>query len=243
MRAVILAGGKGTRLHPYTLVLPKPLMPVGDLSILEIVLLQLAGRGFRRVTLAVGHLAELIKAVIGDGARYGLSIDYSAEHKPLGTAGPIGLVEGLERDGTFLVMNGDLLTDIDFGALVASHRASGAACTMAVFRKTVKIDLGVLDIAGDRVVGYSEKPTLAYSVSSGIYAFDARALAHLPRDERFDLPDLVRALIGAKEPVHAFAFDGTWLDMGTPQDYALATERFQNERDRFLPGGLKPKER
>lgn len=243
MRAVILAGGRGTRLHPYTLVLPKPLMPVGDLSILEIVLLQLAARGFLRATLAVGHLADLIRAVIGDGARYGLAVDYSVEQAPLGTAGPVGLVEGLDRDGTFVVMNGDLLTDLDFGALVESHRASKAACTMAVYRKDVKIDLGVLELSGDDVAGYSEKPTLSYAVSSGIYAFDARALAHLPRGRRFDLPDLVRALIAAGERVRAHRFDGTWLDMGTPDDYALATERFQQERERFLPGGLKPKER
>jgi NDP-sugar pyrophosphorylase family protein len=238
MRAVILAGGKGTRLHPYTLVLPKPLMPIGDLAILEIVLLQLASRGFTRVTMAVGYLAELIRAVVGDGRRYGLAIDYSHEAEPLGTAGPIGLIPDLS--GTFLVMNGDILSDIDAADLVARHRAAGAACTMAVFRKDVKIDLGVLDIDGERVVGYTEKPTLSYSVSSGIYAFDARALAHLPRGRRFDLPDLVRALIAASEPVAAYRFDGTWLDMGTPVDYARATELFLSRREQFLPGGRKP---
>jgi NDP-sugar pyrophosphorylase family protein len=241
MRAVILAGGKGTRLHPHTLILPKPLMPVGDLAILEIVLLQLAARGFRRATLAVGHLSELIRAVIGDGRRYGLDVDYSREPEPLGTAGPLGLVEGL--DGTFLVMNGDILTDIDYAALVERHRKGGAACTMAVYKKDVRIDLGVLEVKNDHVVGYTEKPTLSYSVSSGIYAFSAGALAFLPRGKRFDLPDLVRALIAGKEKVLAHPFDGTWLDMGTPADYALATELFTGDRERFLPGGRRPAER
>ncbi len=241
MRAVILAGGKGTRLHPYTLVLPKPLMPIGDLAILEIVLLQLAARGFARVTLAVGYLAELIRAVVGDGKRYGLAIDYSMEREPLGTAGPVALVGDLA--GAFLVMNGDILTDIDYATLLARHRDAGAACTMAVFKKDVKIDLGVLEIAGDSVVGYTEKPTLSYSVSSGIYAFDARALAHVPRGKTFDLPDLVRALVAAKEKVVAYRFDGAWLDMGTPDDYSRATDLFLADRERFLPGGRKPEGR
>lgn len=241
MRAVILAGGRGTRLHPYTLVLPKPLMPIGDLAILEVVLLQLAAHGVTRATLAVGHLQDLIRAVIGDGHRYGLSVDYSTEPQPLGTAGPIGMIDDL--DDTFLTMNGDLLTDLDYSALIARHKESAAACTLAVFRKDVRIDLGVLQTDGDAVVGYDEKPTLSYSVSSGIYAFDPRALAFITKGKRFDLPDLVRSLVAAREKVLAFRFDGTWLDMGTPEDYALATERFLAERDRFLPGGRLPEKR
>jgi NDP-mannose synthase len=238
MRAVILAGGKGTRLHPYTLVLPKPLMPIGDVSILEVVLLQLASRGCTHVTLAVGYLSDLIRAVVGDGRRYGLTIEYSVESEPLGTAGPIGLVTGL--DGTFLVMNGDILTDIDYGALAARNRAEGALCTVAVFQKNVKIDLGVLDINGDIVVGYTEKPTLSYSVSSGIYAFDARALKYIPPNRPFDLPDLVRTIIAANEKVVAYRFGGAWLDLGSPDDYTRATELFLANRELFIPDDRKP---
>lgn len=225
MRAVILAGGHGRRLRPYTTVLPKPLMPVGDQTILEIVVRQLQKSGFRHLTFAVGYLAGLIQAYFGDGERFGVAIDYSMEDEPLGTAGPIGLVESL--DDSFLVMNGDILTTLDYAALMQNHRDTGAMVTVAVFQKAVPISLGVLELdETDCVTGYTEKPTLHYPVSTGIYCFRPDVLRYIERGVRLDLPDLIRALVAAKETVKAFRFDGHWLDIGRPEDYEIALEEF-----------------
>jgi NDP-sugar pyrophosphorylase family protein len=235
-RAVVLAGGRGTRLAPYTTVLPKPLMPVGDMPILEILLRQLRRAGIRDVTLAVGHLAALLEAYFGDGSRFGVSLDYSYEHEPAGTAGPLALIEGL--DDTFLVMNGDLLTSIDFGDLLRAHRERGAAVTVGLFEKQVPIDLGVVETDADgRVTDYIEKPTLTYDVSVGIYAMQPSALEHVESGERLDLPDLVLRLIAAGADVHAYRFSGTWFDIGRPDDYAAASEHFEQRRDELLADG------
>lgn len=234
MRAVVLAGGKGTRLAPYTTVLPKPLMPIGDVPILEVVLRQLAGHGFTEVTLAVGYLAELLMAYCGDGARYGVKLGYSREPAPLGTAGPIALVDNLSE--TFLVMNGDLLTTIDYSQMLKAHRDGGAIATVATFDKAVKIDLGVLKLDGaDRVVDYIEKPTMHYSVSMGIYLFEPRVLASIPRGARLDLPDLVKKLMAGGERVQAYRHHGYWLDIGRHDDYQEAVREFEAHRNEFLP--------
>ena len=234
MKAVILAGGKGTRLAPYTTVLPKPLMPVGDMPILEVVVKQLAHHGITDLTFAVGHLAELIEAFFGNGEKFGVRIDYSIEDEPLGTAGPLGLVKGL--DERFLVMNGDLLTTIDYTDLVRFHEKRASSATLAVFKKRVDVNLGVLTIDDDaRVRDYTEKPTLSYDVSTGIYVFEPEILALLEPGEPMDLPDLVKRLIAAGRAVHAYAFDGLWLDIGRHEDYELAIERFQSSRGAFLP--------
>lgn len=233
MRAVILAGGKGTRLAPYTVAFPKPLMPLGDTPILEIVVRQLKHYGFTRLTFAVGHLAELIQAFFGDGSRYGLTIDYSREEEPLGTAGPLKRIPDLDDD--FLVMNGDLLTDLDYGELMRRHREQGNDATIGVYAKKVKIDLGVLDRDEEgRVVGYHEKPTLQYEVSMGVYAFRREILPLIP-DGYFDFPDLVLELIRRSRPIRGFAFHGQWLDIGRQEDYAAAIEAFERERGKFLP--------
>ena len=235
-RAVVLAGGRGTRLAPYTTVLPKPLMPLGDMPILEILLRRLARAGIRDVTLAVGHLAALLEAYFGDGSRFGVSLDYSYEDEPAGTAGPLALVEGL--DETFLVMNGDLLTTIDFADLLRAHRTRGAAVTVGLFEKQIALDLGVVEADADgRVTDYVEKPTLTYEVSVGIYAMEPSVLEHIPRDERLDLPDLVLRLVGAGADVHAYRFSGTWFDIGRPDDYAAASEHFERHRRELLADG------
>lgn len=235
-RAVVLAGGRGTRLAPYTTVLPKPLMPVGDMPILEILLRQLRRAGIRRVTLAVGHLAALLEAYFGDGGRFGVSLDYSYEDKPAGTAGPLALVPDLDR--TFLVMNGDLLTTIDFDDLLRTHRARGAAVTVGLFEKQVALDLGIVETGPDgRVTNYVEKPTLTYDVSVGIYAMEPTVLAHIDPDEHLDLPDLVLRLIAAGADVQAYRFSGTWFDIGRPDDYAAASEHFERRRHELLPDG------
>ncbi|HET9887297.1 MAG TPA: sugar phosphate nucleotidyltransferase [bacterium] len=235
MRAVILAGGKGTRLAPYTVAFPKPLMPVGDLPILEIVVRQLRHYGFRRITMAVGHLAELIQTFFGDGSKFGLTIDYSREERPLGTAGPLHLIPDL--DDTFLVMNGDLLTDLNYGELMRWHLAQKNDATIGVYEKKVAIDLGVLDRDGDnRIVDYKEKPTLTYEVSMGVYVFSKSILQYVPHGH-FDFPDLVLELIRRGRPIRGYRFQGLWLDIGRAEDYAKAVETFESQRAKLLPGG------
>jgi NDP-sugar pyrophosphorylase family protein len=223
VRAIILAGGRGTRLAPYTTVFPKPLVPVGDMPILEIVVKQLRLFGITKITLAVGHLAELIVAYFGNGSRHGVQIDYSREEQPLGTAGPLSLIGNL--DDTFLVMNGDLLTTLDFRGLLAQHRASGAMATIAAYERQTKIDLGILEIDGqNRITAYIEKPTYINRVSMGIYAFEPEVLSFVPKGIHFDLPDLIIRLLHANQDVRASVFDGFWLDIGRPADYAYVTE-------------------
>jgi NDP-mannose synthase len=235
-RAVVLAGGRGTRLAPYTAVLPKPLMPVGDMPILEILLRQLRRAGIRHITLAVGHLAALLEAYFGDGSRFGVSLDYSYEDAPAGTAGPLALVDDL--DETFLVMNGDLLTTLDFEDLLCTHSARGAAVTVGLFEKQIPLDLGVVEAdANGRVTNYIEKPTLTYEVSVGIYAMEPSVLEHIERGERLDLPDLVLRLVAGGADVQAYRFSGTWFDIGRPDDYAAAAEHFERQRHELLADG------
>ena len=233
-RAVILAGGKGTRLAPFTTVFPKPLMPLGETPILEVVLRQLARAGFERATLAVGHLAQLIEAFFGDGHQLGLKLDYSREDEPLGTAGPLSLIDGL--DEPFLVMNGDVLATIDYGAFLEGHAASGAAASIVTSLRETRIDFGIIetDERGD-VCGYIEKPTHEYAVSTGVYAFSPRVLERIRKGERLDFPDLILRLLWANERVRAVPFDGYWLDIGRHDDFARAQDEFESMRSQFLP--------
>ncbi len=235
MRAVILAGGKGTRLAPYTTVLPKPLMPIGDMPILEVVLRQLAHHGFRDVTLAVGHLAELVMAYCGDGSKFGMKIDYSRENEPLGTAGPISLIPNL--NSTFLVMNGDLLATLDYSALWQHHKERGAIATLVSYRRDIRIDLGVIEVESGWVRDYIEKPTYRYSVSTGIYIFEPAVLEYIERGKHLDLPELILRLLEQDQRVNVYAFDGFWLDIGLNDDYETAMEEFAAHRADFLPGG------
>lgn len=235
MRAVILAGGKGTRLAPYTTILPKPLMPIGDMPILEIVIRQLAHHGFDDLTLAVGYLAELLMAYCGDGSRFNVNLRYSREEKPLGTAGPLALVPDLHD--TFLVMNGDLLTTLDYSEMLKYHRERGAIATVACYQRDVKIDLGVIEVSADNwVQNYIEKPTYHYAVSMGIYIFEPAILNFIPRGEHLDLPELVKKLLGEGQRVNVFHFDGYWLDIGRHDDYEEAIGEFARHRQDFLPG-------
>jgi NDP-mannose synthase len=225
MRAVILAGGKGVRLRPFTVNFPKPLMPLGDVPILEVLIKRLMAFGIIDVTLTLGHLAELIKAYFQTHKRLTtqLRLHYVEEDEPTGTAGSLVLVPDL--DETFLVMNGDLLTDIDFDELVSFHRREQAVLTIAAHRRRVKIDLGVLD-RGDnyRVIGYHEKPEHNYEVSMGIYVYEPSVLKLIKAKTYLDFPDLVLQLIAAGEKVCAMPCDCLWLDIGQPDDYARAQE-------------------
>ncbi len=236
VRVVILAGGRGTRLAPYTTILPKPLMPIGDIPILEILIRQLRNAGFQEITLAVGYLASLLEAYFGDGSQWGVRIEYSREDKPLGTAGPLALVSGL--NDSFLVLNGDLLTTLDFAAMVRFHRERGVAATVGIFQKNVKIDLGIVETNGRNcITGYIEKPTLNYEVSVGAYVMEPLALSYVQLAERFDLPDLIKKLIAEGLSVIGYRFEGYWLDVGRMEDYEQAVELFRRERSTFLPDG------
>lgn len=233
-RAVILAGGKGTRLYPYTITFPKPLMPIGDTPILEVVLRQLRRHGVEDITMAVGHLAELLMAYFGDGEKLGLKISYSRETEPLGTAGPLALIPGL--DESFFVMNGDVLTTLDYGEMVAYHRERGAVATIASHQRDARIDLGVIEADGDGwITDYIEKPTFHYQVSMGIYLFEPSVLHFVERGKRLDFPDLVLKLVAAGEKVQVFPYSGYWLDIGRPDDYERATAEFERLRHEFLP--------
>src|SRR5215469_1822854 len=225
MRAVILAGGKGVRLRPFTVSFPKPLMPLGDDPILEVLIKRLVAFGITDITLTLGHLAELIKAYFHSHNRLisQTRLRYIEEAEPTGTAGSLASVPDL--DATFLVMNGDLLTDLDFDELVSFHRRHGAALTIAVHRRHVRIDFGVLELDDTyRVTGYDEKPELKYDVSMGIYVYEPRVLKLIAQGSYLDFPDLVLSLISAGEKVCAMPSDCQWLDIGRPDDYARAQE-------------------
>jgi NDP-mannose synthase len=231
--AVVLAGGLGMRLRPYTMNIPKPLLPLGDVPTMEIVLRQLAEQGFERVVITLGHMPQLVEALLGDGQRFGLRIEYVVEVEPLGTAGSLNLVQDL--DETFLVMNGDLLTTIDYGKVVASQRGAEHSATVVLARRDVPIDYGVVYV-NERgyLERYDEKPTLHHFVSTGIYALDRSAVAMVPQG-RFDMPDLITNLITAGEAVQCHITDEYWQDIGRFDDYQQASADFVQDPQRFLP--------
>ncbi len=236
MRAIILAGGRGTRLAPYTTVIPKPLLPVGDIPILEVILRQLAHAGFDHATLALGYMREYFAAFLAQhkSLHQLLEIDMVYEEHPTGTAGSLARIEGLNE--TFLVMNGDILSDLDYRELLDFHRSQKAMLTIATQRKPVKIDLGVLEFDAQQFVrDYIEKPTLHYAVSMGIYIYEPAVLSHIAPDEYLDFPDLVLRLVHSGERVAAFDSKAWWLDLGRPEDLQQATEIFMARRSQFLP--------
>jgi NDP-sugar pyrophosphorylase family protein len=236
MQAVILAGGRGTRLQPYTTVLPKPLMPVGNTPILEIILRQLAAAGVTEAILAVGYLSHLFEAFFQDGQRFGLRIQYSLEEEPLGTAGPLALV--MDRlQPNFLVMNGDLLTSMPYGAMFEAHQAKKSAATIGVFRRETRIDFGVIEHdAEGRLLRYIEKPTYQFDVSMGIYVMRKESIAPLIKPStHLDLPDLMLALLREGKNVDCFEHPCAWLDIGRVDDYQAAAGVFEARRNEFLP--------
>jgi NDP-sugar pyrophosphorylase family protein len=214
MKAVILAGGLGTRLRPLTYSIPKPLLPVGEKPILEIIITQLRGFGFGEFILAVGYRHELIETYFRDGRQFGVRIDYALETKPLGTAGPLSLVSqqfDLGAAETFLLMNGDILTRLDFFDMLAYHHAGGYEMTIATRQHTYQLPFGVLQVRDGAVLGIVEKPATQYDVSAGIYLMQGDVLSSVPDDTAFDVPDLVTALLDEQRPVGAYCFDAYWL--------------------------------
>jgi len=221
MKAVILAGGKGTRLKPYTTSLPKPLMPIGERPVLELVLRQLKRYGFTEITLAVNHLSELIQAFFGDGSKWGVRICYSVEDKPLSTIGPLKILTDLPD--TFLVMNGDVLTDLDLRGFWQSHKSSDAILSVATTSRETRVDFGVINYDPDLgVTGFLEKPAYLNHVSMGVYLMDRRILDYIPDGRPFGFDDLMKTLIRKKAPVRVYPYTGFWLDIGRPEDYDQA---------------------
>lgn len=225
MQTIILAGGRGSRLDPYTRILPKPLFPIGDKPIAAILVHQLQSAGVDEIIMCLGYLADLIRLYFQDGNQFGVPIRYSVETDPLGTAGPLRLVNDLEDD--FLVVNGDELTTLDFRALYEHHVAMKADMTVAVHKKSVYSSFGVLEIKDGQVTAYSEKPTLNYWASMGIYVFNKRILSLIPEKERFDMPDLVQRLLSEHAQVVSFESQDLWFDIGTMADLEKAKEEFK----------------
>ncbi len=232
-RAVIMAGGKGTRLRPYTVAIPKPLMPVGDLPILEIVIRQLAQHGFDRITLAVNHQAEILRAFCQDGQRWGVKIDYSLEDRPLSTIGPLALIPDLPEN--FLIMNGDTLTDFNYGAFYNQHCASGDLFTVSCAERTSKLDYGLLEIENGKLVGFREKPVSRHNVCMGINMANRRILDLIPHNKPYGFDHLMLDLLARHSPATVYPFSGYWLDIGRPDDYERATDEYEANKARFLP--------
>ncbi|MBT2210070.1 MULTISPECIES: sugar phosphate nucleotidyltransferase [Actinomadura] len=239
MHAVILAGGKGVRLRPYTTTLPKPLVPIGDeYAILEILLHQLSRQGFRSVTLAIGHLGHLIRSYVGNGSRWGLRIDYASETAPLGTIGPLlTMRDRLPQD--FLVMNGDVLTDLDFADLLEEHNATRPPLTVATYARQVSIDFGVLTTRNGQVIEFSEKPTLDYQVSMGVYGVSRDCIAKYEAGLSLGFDELVLDLLAEGRHPREYRFDGYWLDIGRPDDYDRANAEFPHLRPQLLEGPVR----
>jgi NDP-sugar pyrophosphorylase family protein len=236
VHVAILAGGEGTRLRPLTTVFPKPLVPLADKPIIEILLRRLAAHRFRHVTLCTGYLAELITAVCGDGSNLGLAISYVREPERLGTAGPLALLDA--PSDPFFVMNGDLLTTLDFEQMLQHHLQTGADATIAVKTRTVQIDFGVIETDGDgRFAQYREKPSFTYDVSMGAYVLSRRVLRHIERGSRMDMPSLITAIARSGGVVSCHRTDCYWLDIGRMEDYGLAQEQYAADPARFLGAG------
>lgn len=234
MKAVILAGGKGTRLAPYTTVFPKPLMPIDGMPILEVIVRQLAHFRIKEMVLAVSQQSEpLLSAYFGNGSRYGVDIHYSKEEKPLGTVGPLSSMPSLPD--TFLVMNGDILTTLDYQKLIKYHRQHRGTVTIAMSQKKVKLELGVMEFdRAHRLTRYIEKPMLLYSVSMGVYVFEKRVLNWISAKKYLDFPDLIQKLVKKGQKVICYPSDDFWLDIGRHEDYEEAQEKFQEMRKKLL---------
>lgn len=232
-RAIILAGGMGTRLRPYTTVLPKPLMPIGDYPILEVVIRQLVRNGFTRITLAVNHQADLIKAFFGRGEKFNIAIDYSLERQPLGTIGPLKLIEDLPEH--FLLMNGDILTDLNYGEFFKQHVESDNLFTISSAVREQHIDYGVLETSeSGHLKGFIEKPSKRFEVSMGVYMLSKEILDQVPDARPYGFDKLMLDLLEAKQKVKVVPFDGYWLDIGRPDDYIQAIDQFAEMKGQFL---------
>lgn len=236
--AVILAGGKGTRLRPYTIAMPKPLVPIADIPILEIVIRQLVSHGFDHVIIAVNHMAELIMAFFGDGSKWGIRIDYSMENMPLSTMGPLKLIKDLPEN--FLVMNGDVLTDLSYSAFFDDHVKQGNIFTVSAYKRQAGIDYGVLEVDGaGKLKGFQEKPSYEFLVSMGVYMANSAILDVIPPGTKYGFDHLMLDLLERKQPATVKPFSGVWYDIGRPDDYEQATQFFEKNREMFMKDGAR----
>jgi len=233
MKVVIQAGGMGTRLRPYTLVLPKPLMPVSGTPVIEMLLKWLRRNGADEAYITTGYLGHLISALCGDGSQWDMAIKYSKEPEPLGTVGALTLLEKDLTD-TFLVLNGDLITDLDISSFKQFHKSHGGPLTVGVTNKNVNVDLGVLDVEGTEVTGFHEKPTLNYTVSMGIYFMEPEILDFIPKGVPFGMDNLIHSMLEKGEKVNVFKHDGMWMDIGRPEDFEKAQDVFEENRQVLL---------
>lgn len=233
IQTVILAGGKGTRLAPYTATFPKPLMPLDDMPILEIVIRQLKKYGLSRITLTVGHLAELIQAFFNHGEKFGVNIDYKREDIPLGTAGSIKLVENLSDD--ILVMDGDILTDLNYTELFHFHKEHNSFITIAALKKEIKINYGVVEFDKNyNLKSFHEKPSIYYDINMGIYVMNKNVTDYIEVNKKIDIPELISRAEADNKSVLIFPYDGYWKDIGNPVDYAQAQKDFEDNRKLFF---------
>mgnify|MGYP006172818631 CR=1 FL=1 len=232
-RAVILCGGKGTRLMPYTVALPKPLMPIGDYPIIEVIVRQLKEYGYKKITLAVNHQADIFKAFFGDGKKWGIEIDYVLEKKPLGTMGALGLIDDLSEN--FLVMNGDVLTDMNFGEFYESHQINKSIFSISSFKRNHLVDFGVLEKSSESyLTGFREKPEFNFEVSMGVYMVNKEAVKYIQKDSFFGFDSLMLKFIDNGDKVKLIEHEGFWLDIGRPDDYIMATEVFNKNKHKFI---------
>lgn len=237
MKAVILAGGKGRRLFPYTTVLPKPLMPINEMPILEIIIRQLSDYGFSEIYLACGHLYELIMAYCGDGSKWGVKIKYSVENTELGTIGPLALLKD-RLDEPFLVMNGDILTDFNYRSFFEDHIVKGKIASIGITRRKVPLEYGVVELAKDSIINYREKPVFKYFVSMGVYIMEPYILKFIEKGKKFDIPDLIKQFIAKGIDINAFVYKGLWLDIGNKDDYEYAQKFFVRHKKKFFKNGV-----
>jgi NDP-sugar pyrophosphorylase family protein len=232
-RAIILAGGKGTRLLPYTVVLPKPLMPIGEYPILEVIIRQLALQGFKHITLAVNHQAEIIKAFFQDGSKWGVKIEYSLEDRPLSTMAPLRLINNLPEN--FLIMNGDILTDLSYSDIFEEHISRNNIFTIAAHKRKHQVNYGVLESdSSNYLTGFQEKPSAQYLVSMGVYVANRRIMEFIPDGRSYGFDNLMLDMLAAGQKATVREFDGYWLDIGRPDDYIQAIEEFDQMKQRFL---------
>jgi len=234
MKAVILAGGKGTRLYPYTLVLPKPLVPIGPKSVLEILIRRLKKFGFDEIIISIGYLGSLIKSLCGDGSRWGINICYCEEPEPLGTIGPLTLIEDKLKE-TFLVCNGDIITDLDIYKFIEFHKEKGGIATIATTKCKTKISLGVIRCNGDsEIISFTEKPEMEYLVSMGIYLFEPEIFNYISKGTPFGFDDLMKTLLFKNIPVYSYIDGGYWFDIGRQEDFRRAQDEFMKNPEKIL---------
>ncbi len=224
MKAVILVGGKGKRLRPYTYVFPKPLLPINGKPILEIILTKLKNQGVNEIILATNYKSTLLEIFFSDGSDLGVDITYSKEENSLGTVGPLKLIED-KLDGDFIVMNGDVLTDLDIKKLIEYHKKNSSDITVVTKNMDIPLDYGMVKTDGDKVIGWREKPSLSSEISTGIYILNSSILKHIPQDKKYDMPDLIKKVIELNGNVLKFSYDGKWIDIGRIEDY----KKVQNE--------------